>query len=43
MFTCPECNHTLEVRTAIRGKKIGQNYIGCSHFPDCRFYAWPKL
>jgi DNA topoisomerase III len=40
--TCPECNHTLESRTAIRGKKIGQNYIGCSHFPDCRFYAWPK-
>lgn len=40
---CPECNHTLEVRTAIRGKKIGQNYIGCSHFPDCRFYAWPSL
>ncbi|ORU94744.1 MAG: hypothetical protein A6F70_09845 [Cycloclasticus sp. symbiont of Bathymodiolus heckerae] len=39
---CPECNHPLEVRTAIRGKKIGQIYIGCSHFPDCRFYAWPK-
>ncbi len=40
---CPKCHYPLEVRTAIRGKKIGQNYIGCSHFPDCRFYAWPKL
>ncbi|NOR81149.1 MAG: hypothetical protein GQ529_10020, partial [Methyloprofundus sp.] len=40
---CPECNNTLEVRTAIRGKRIGQNYIGCSHFPECRFYAWPTL
>ena len=38
---CPECSHTLEIRSAIRGKKVGQAYIGCSHFPDCRFYVWP--
>ncbi|NOQ15375.1 MAG: DNA topoisomerase III [Methyloprofundus sp.] len=38
---CPECHHALEIRSAIRGKKIGQDYIGCSHFPECRFYAWP--
>ncbi len=38
---CPECGHPLEVRQAVRGKKIGQDYIGCSHFPDCRFYFWP--
>jgi len=38
---CPECANTLEIRSAVRGKKIGQDYIGCSHFPDCRFYFWP--
>lgn len=37
---CPDCGHSLEIRQAVRGKKIGQNYIGCSHFPDCRFYSW---
>lgn len=37
---CPDCNHPLETRQAVRGKKIGQTYIGCSHFPDCRFYSW---
>ncbi|MCN4144743.1 MAG: hypothetical protein LC437_06750 [Thiohalomonas sp.] len=30
----------MEIRQAIRGTKIGQNYIGCSHFPKCRFYSW---
>lgn len=38
---CPECNNTLEIRSAIRGARVGQDYIGCSHFPDCRFYYWP--
>ena len=38
---CPECGHALEVRQAIRGKKIGQDYIGCSRFPDCRYFFWP--
>ncbi|MCU7799888.1 MAG: DNA topoisomerase III [gamma proteobacterium symbiont of Lucinoma myriamae] len=37
---CPDCGHPLEIRQAIRGKKIGQNYIGCSRFPECRFYSW---
>ncbi len=37
---CPDCGHLLEIRQAVRGKKIGQNYIGCSHFPECRFYSW---
>ncbi len=39
---CPECGHKLEIRKAIRGKKTGMDYIGCSHFPDCRFYFWPS-
>ena len=38
---CPECNNALETRSAIRGRRVGQDYIGCSHFPDCRFYYWP--
>jgi len=38
---CPECQNTLETRSAIRGKRVGQDYIGCSNFPDCRFYYWP--
>ncbi len=37
---CPDCSHPLEARKAVRGKKIGQTYIGCTHFPDCRFYSW---
>ena len=39
--SCPVCSHTLETRNAVRGKKVGQDYIGCSDFPDCRFYFWP--
>ena len=39
--SCPECGDTLEIRSAIRGKRIGQRYIGCNNFPNCRFYFWP--
>ncbi len=38
---CPECNNGLEVRSAVRGRKVGQKYIGCCDFPNCRFYCWP--
>jgi len=38
---CPECKNLLETRSAVRGKRVGQSYIGCSNFPDCRFYYWP--
>jgi len=37
---CPDCGKALEIRKAVRGTKIGQNYMGCSDFPKCRFYAW---
>ena len=31
--------YKLEIRSAtIRDKKVGQDDIGYSHFPDCRFY-----
>ncbi len=39
--SCPECQSILETRQAIKGSKIGQSYIGCSNFPNCRFYYWP--
>jgi len=38
---CPLCQNKLEMRSAVRGKKVGQNYIGCNDFPNCRFYYWP--
>ncbi|MCU7938003.1 MAG: DNA topoisomerase III [gamma proteobacterium symbiont of Bathyaustriella thionipta] len=37
---CPECGQPLEIRQAIRGSRVGQDYLGCSHFPQCRFYSW---
>jgi len=37
---CPECGNKLEKRYAVRGRKVGQSYIGCSDFPNCRFYYW---
>ncbi len=39
---CPACGQPLEMRTAVKGQRVGQNYIGCSHFPACRFYHWPE-
>lgn len=39
--SCPECQHQLETRQAVKGSKVGQNYVGCSNFPECRFYHWP--
>ena len=38
---CPKCNNILEIRNAIKGKRIGQAYIGCNHYPSCLFYFWP--
>ncbi|MFK5948867.1 MAG: DNA topoisomerase III [Methylococcales bacterium] len=38
---CPKCGNKLEIRRAIRGGKVGQDYIGCNNFPSCRFYFWP--
>ncbi len=37
---CPQCGKPLEIRKAVKGRRIGQNYIGCSGFPDCRFFSW---
>ena len=33
---CPECSSAMVIRTAKRGKNIGQKFWACSAFPKCR-------
>ena len=33
---CPKCGSSMVMRTAKRGKNIGNQFWGCSTFPDCR-------
>lgn len=33
---CPQCDGTLVLREAKRGKNIGQKFWGCSNYPKCR-------
>lgn len=33
---CPECGSTMEVRTAKNGRYAGNDFWGCSQFPQCR-------
>lgn len=34
--SCPECGSTMEVRTAKNGRYAGNDFWGCSQFPQCR-------
>lgn len=34
---CPRCGGGLVVRTATRGNRAGEKFLGCSHYPKCRF------
>lgn len=34
--SCPVCNSTMVLRTARKGKNVGQQFWGCSEFPKCR-------
>ena len=34
---CPKCGGDLVLRTAKQGARAGQQFYGCSKFPDCRF------
>lgn len=34
---CPRCGAPLILRTANRGKNIGNQFYGCSRFPKCRY------
>ncbi|MFB3779533.1 MAG: restriction endonuclease [Bryobacteraceae bacterium] len=33
---CPQCGHSMVLRTAQRGPQTGQQFWGCSQFPRCR-------
>ena len=34
--TCPKCGSEMKLRIAKKGKYAGQEFWGCSNFPDCR-------
>lgn len=34
---CPSCNSKLVIRKARRGAHAGQEFYGCSSFPNCRY------
>ena len=33
---CPRCGATMILRTARRGNNAGQEFLGCSEYPNCR-------
>lgn len=33
---CPKCGESMVIRTAKRGKNVGEQFWGCSKFPKCR-------
>lgn len=34
---CPWCGATLERKTAYRGRRDGEDFLGCTAFPECRY------
>ena len=34
---CPKCNSMLVERTARKGSKAGEKFLGCSAYPKCRY------
>ena len=37
---CPVCNSAMKLRTAKKGRNAGNQFWGCSRFPDCKA-TWP--
>ena len=38
---CPECGDgSLVQRTVRNGKNAGREFLGCSRYPRCRYFAW---
>ncbi len=33
---CPKCGQQMALRTAKQGRKAGQNFWGCTGYPDCK-------
>ena len=36
-LVCPRCGGQLVLRTAKKGKNVGNQFYGCSNFPKCRY------
>lgn len=34
---CPLCGHKIVMRTAKHGANAGQNFYGCSNYPNCKY------
>lgn len=34
---CPRCGGKLLMRTALKGKRQGKTFLGCSNYPKCRY------
>lgn len=34
--SCPQCSGQMVLRTAKTGRNAGQQFWGCSHYPDCK-------
>ncbi len=40
---CPDCGKgRLVQRTLHQGRNAGRHFLGCSRFPECRFFAWTR-
>lgn len=37
LMHCPRCGNGLVLRTAKKGKNVGNRFYGCSSFPKCRY------
>ena len=39
---CRKCGAPMLLRTSTRGNRIGEQFWGCSRFPDCWHRVWPS-
>jgi DNA topoisomerase-1 len=40
---CPECKTgKLQMKKIQGGANAGKSFIGCTSYPQCRFFSWPK-
>jgi len=41
--TCPQCSTGILQRKTIQsGNNAGKEFIGCTHYPKCKFFSWGK-
>lgn len=40
---CPDCKSgSLQMRKIKGGDNAGKSFIGCTGFPQCKYFSWPK-